>query len=259
MVTQLDATFANSTALSDVDIRSANELINSPFLNCDAIKTLKIRDVNVTNDMPFQTYTTIKNLTLNSRDEIIADNLAKFSSLEYLDVPNATRMAPVLSGHLEYLSTVKIPMITEIPDNGFEFKQNLEEIDISSVQVINKDAFYLCDKLKRICAPNLQSIHEKAFQHCASLTTICAPELQRIHETAFAYCTALEEVFLPHPMLDFNDTPFLNCASLNSIHVAAPYKHTLNTKKINASVQVIKYDQNRPSCCHHPPGGHGQD
>ena len=96
------------------------------------------------------------------------------------------------------------PSVTVIPENAFQFRYKLEEIDLcEGLLEIGKHALSQCRSLKRIQVPS-------------SVTKIC--------DSAFSCCDALEEVELCEGLIEIGNDAFYYCKSLKHVNIPSTVK-----------------------------------
>eukprot|EP00980_Cylindrotheca_fusiformis_P000485 scaffold120_cov59-Cylindrotheca_fusiformis.AAC.1 len=117
--------------------------------------------------------------------------------------------------------------VTEIPDETFRERRQLEEVVLSSsVRVIGKWAFFRCKELKSILyqglekeevgfPPNVKVIEDGAFQNCTLLARLVLNEgPERIGRYAFNACASLTEVDIPSTVKVIEWGAFQECKLL---------------------------------------------
>lgn len=86
-----------------------------------------------------------------------------------------------------------------IPLGLFRDCRNLEEVNLTNVEIIREDAFYGCESLKQVVIPaSVKYIGKGAFKDCESLETVIFQSgVCKIEEPIFEGCHALKKVVLP--------------------------------------------------------------
>ena len=194
-----------------------NSIYGFAFENCSSLKSIKLYDDN-------------------------GDVLAKCSDDTTLYFPSTVlRCALSVTSTSSYnafkgvaASKVIFPKsLATIGISMFEDAKNLEEvvfedIDNSSLSLVDKSAFMNCTALKNFTFPNsTSSIGTSVFENCTSLETVRLPEnptdqdrkLTVIKERLFYNCTKLHTVNIPTTISKISDYAFYNCLGLENIFI----------------------------------------
>ena len=114
--------------------------------------------------------------------------------------------------------------LTGIPDDAFEFCEELESINIpDEVKTIGTSAFYSCDNLQEIILPQgLQNIGSSAFTECISINEIVIPKTVLLSngDCIFQRCSKLESVVFEEGytgIIPYN--AFYGCSNLKSVSI----------------------------------------
>jgi hypothetical protein len=109
--------------------------------------------------------------------------------------------------------------VVNLANNAFKGCTELEEIDLSCIEVVGTDCFYGDVKLhSEINMPNLTSLKNNAFRDCTSLTIVS--DLGNITSTGtyiFYNCTSLTSIVIPETLTTLNNSFLNGCTSLTSI------------------------------------------
>ena len=138
----------------------------------------------------------------------IFGNLSYYVTYSY--IPNSLNEVVITSGEI-------------IDDYAFYRCTNLKSITLpNSLNVIGEYAFYDCTNLRSINLPNnLNVIGENAFSNCNNLTNIDIPtSITEIGEYSFSACNALTSIEILCDNIDIGKFSFINCSSLTTVKIS---------------------------------------
>ena len=113
------------------------------------------------------------------------------------------------------------------PAPWYDFREDIQYVDIDYVWTIGAYAFYDCVNIVEISLPNSLSyfpeyggIGQYAFGNCKSLTTITIPDgVEFIGNSVFYNCTSLTSTTIPNSVTAIGYHAFENCTSLQNITI----------------------------------------
>ena len=144
--------------------------------------------------------------------------------LETIYFDNANKIESIgeyaFSGCLS-LKTIEIPTtIKNLGKGAFQNCVSLNEINLSTIQVINEETFDGCSSLVSITlSDNITSLGAKAFRGCEALKVINENwliNMTSITESLFEKCSSLGEIKLPEKIKTVEQSAFADCSSLAS-------------------------------------------
>lgn len=94
------------------------------------------------------------------------------------------------------LTSINMPMVTEIGEQAFEGCIGLTSIDLPKVTRIGLRTFFSCTNLTSINMPAVTTIEQGAFHSCTNLTLVNMPVIERLESQAFGSCTSLDTIIL---------------------------------------------------------------
>lgn len=106
---------------------------------------------------------------------------------------------------------------------GFKDCTNLEEIDLTNIEIISAGGFLQNTKIKQVNLPNLTKISAGSiFNNCTSLESFNAPLLEEItngNPAHFYNCTSLKTINIPKYNGRIHEEMFRNCTSLETLNI----------------------------------------
>lgn len=145
------------------------------------------------------------------------------TSYTEIDLPNCSMFETnqwgggVSFANYGQLQTVKLPSMTNIPNNTFTMCESLTTVDIANCTGIGSYAFQNCFALTTVNSPECGYISDGAFQTCVNLNSIDLSKCTGIGSVAFDGCLLLTEIDLPECTYLGNNA-FSNCG-LTSINL----------------------------------------
>ena len=209
--------------------KEINVITEGAFANCDALTAVKLPAT--LKELWIHAFFSCKNLkevcftSANCGYGTLIHGYGPFEGCDSLEKfvfsNNVKRIPTNICKNLPSLKTVVFEgTVTEIGEDAFYNCKNLETIDLSNVEKIEKGAF-ASSGLKRVdFSDKLTEIALNAFANCEALTAVKLPEsLTTLHEHAFFSCNNLKEVYFTsakcgYSTLIYGYGPFEGCDSL---------------------------------------------
>ena len=107
--------------------------------------------------------------------------------------------------------------VKEIGKACFSFCKELEEVQLSGVQVLPAECFAGCHALQRFEAKEIRQMEARCFDECICLDFFDFSGIRLIGERAFERCDSLRYVVLDQTECAFH--AFADCASLESVQI----------------------------------------
>ena len=112
--------------------------------------------------------------------------------------------------------------VKAIGKSCFSFCKELEEVQLSGVQVLPEECFAGCHALHRFEAKEIRQMEARCFDECIHLDSFDFSGIRRIGERAFERCDSLRGVVLDQTECAFH--AFADCASLETVMIT---EHTV--------------------------------
>jgi hypothetical protein len=171
-----------------------------------------------------ETYTSIIKSAIadyNYKNKIFADKTGTFEILEeddeFLKLMNVINIDQAYYSIPEYIKAIE--------SEAFRECFNLRRITIpNNVEYIGVGSFCDCIALNSVTfeGNEIKTFEGYTFDGCDSLERINIPEkLEFIDNYCFKDCLSLTSVKIPYTVTDINFGAFMNCKSINTIHISS--------------------------------------
>ncbi len=121
--------------------------------------------------------------------------------------------------HFNFLKTVVMPGVTNIPSNMFNGCSALELVSAPNSITIGDSAFNGCWKLKTVEVDNVGHVGNRAFYRCISLENLNLALIEEIQSFAFEDCQSLKSINSQNRLTFIGDRAFYGCVNLTSIQL----------------------------------------
>ena len=200
-LTELDSTFCDSAALSEVNIPSTVKRINRAFENCHSLKRIKLpAGLEHIGKSAFENCTSLEECNLPEGLKSIGYRAFFASSkLKEMRLPNSLTELGEYSFERTSIQNVTVPKgIKVIPTKCFGDCPNLESVRILGAETIKGQAFAGNARLKSLeLSDTLKCIENLAFLGCSALSDVrFVPNSSRelkIDINAFKDCNKLSD------------------------------------------------------------------
>lgn len=213
-----------------------------PFYCCDSLKEININSSNVENLAQFCPL--LETLTLNKALSISDGN----ESYDLLSIYYGSDTFYACYN----LTTINIPLVTEIPNNAFSYYEKLSNINIDwkNIVSIGTNAFVGCQSFEKyLNFENLQKLGKSAFAE-SGIKGFCATNLKKVEKNVFRNCKKLEYIELPNVEI-LGSTIIYNSINLKYLFVGANCLKTSNNSLIayNGNFNIYCYNTDLISQC----------
>lgn len=154
--------------------------------------------------------------------------------------------------YVKNLTSVNLPLITEIKRYSFEECSALVNASFAELTTLGEYAFNYCENLTNLYAPNVTKIELSCFKSCKKLEYANFPLVTYLGGYAFDYCVGLKEANFPLAT-QTNSSVFRDCTSLVKVdfglltNISNGYFYnctSLTTLILRASEVSYLYDSN---------------
>lgn len=186
--------FAECSSLTSVDLSSCKMLESKAFASCSALES--VGSTKLLTNIP------------NSAFEFC-------SNLQNVDLSNCTSVGSSAFQGCSKINHLNLNKCTYISSNAFSYC-GLEEIDLTTVKVIEANAFTNCKKLAKVTGlKQIKSLPVGTFDRCCKLSTIDLSVIETLGENCMR-CTAIESINLQN-LKNWNSDVFAECKQLVNV------------------------------------------
>ena len=186
--------FGYCRSLTSVDLSSCKTLGSNSFSSCSALES--VGSTKLLTNIP------------NSAFEFC-------SNLQNVDLSNCTSVGSSAFQGCSKINHLNLNKCTYISSNAFSYC-GLEEIDLTTVKVIEANAFTNCKKLAKVTGlKQIKSLPVGTFDRCCKLSTIDLSVIETLGENCMR-CTAIESINLQN-LKNWNSDVFAECKQLVNV------------------------------------------
>ena len=223
------AFYGNSNITTVTISNSVTQIQHKAFYNCPNLKKVVFGDsVEQVGNSAFFNNTALETVEFNEGLKEIGGLAFYQSGLTQLAVPNSVTKIGHYAFYNSLLKSVKFGSGVQTVDIcTFAYCNNLEEVDLGSVQLILDEAFFGCYSLKEITVPDsVTNIGERVFSNCSNLKKVTLGKgISTIPKETFSGCSYLEEIIFSDNLENIGEYAFENCTALESISLTQNVKN----------------------------------
>lgn len=217
--------FYSSYNLEKVDFPLCKTILPRTFSNCTSLKEVLLPEATIIYDGAFVDCNTLEEITLPKVQQLGSNTIgdavfANCVKLKKVNIPSCTSLsAPEISvfSGCSALEEVDVSSLEIIPPFAFNGLQNLQTVISPNAKRIENYAFMNCSSLTDFNFSQVEYIGETAFQQTA-ISEITAPKCTYVGSYAFGNNSNLETVNFPN-LTEINDSTFSYCTKLKNVNL----------------------------------------
>ena len=164
-----NAKTVNSFAFRNSDVTKVNapvltSLNEGVFAECRSLEFLKAEEVFNVSKSAFKDCSALVTVRLPKATNI-ANEVFYYSSIRFIDLPEATKLGNNAFCGCEQLRVASLPKVEKLGTNAFINCKMLSVLNLTSLSSIEYSVFSNCESLKSLWLPNVKTIGSNVFQN----------------------------------------------------------------------------------------------